>query len=70
MSNNIVNGKEQCKKAIESIGQDLIRRAEDIAYDLEHVTSIEIKAKLNPFEIVNYDVNKNYSVFWEDKEGN
>ncbi len=70
MKNNKITDKEQCKKAIESIGQDLIKRAEDIANDLKFVTSIEIKAKLNPCEIINYDVSKNYTVFWEDKEEN
>ena len=61
-----VHGKESCKNAIIAIGQDLIKRAEEISSDLEHVGSITIHAELNPTEIVNYDVTKNRSVFWEE----
>lgn len=61
-------GQENCKKALESIGQDLINRAEDISRDLKFVTSITIYAQLNPTEIVNYDVSKNYQVFLNEEE--
>ena len=65
MRENKVINKETCKKAIESIGKDLIERAEEITNDLKFVRSITIKAELNPCEIVNYDVTKNYWVFFE-----
>lgn len=58
-------GQENCKKSLQSIGQDLIDRAEEISKDLERVTSITIYANLNPTEIVNYDVTKNYYVRFE-----
>lgn len=62
------NGQENCKKALESIGQDLINRAEDISRDLKFVTSITIHAELNPAEIVNYGVSKNYGVYFTENE--
>ena len=61
-------GQENCKKSIQSIGQDLINRAEDISRDLQYVSSITIYAQLNPTEIVNYDVSKNYHVFLNEEE--
>lgn len=61
-------GKENVKKAIIAIGQELIRRADDITNDLKFVASIEINAKLIPDEIVNFDVKKNYMATYEDKE--
>lgn len=62
-----VNSKN-AKEAIISIAEELIRRAEDITNDLDHVRSIHIEADLNPCEIVNFNVNKNYIVPF-DKEG-
>ncbi len=63
-------GQENCKKTLQSIGQDLIDRAEDISRDLQYVSSITIYAQLNPTEIVNYDVSKNYQVFLNEEENN
>lgn len=64
-------GQENCKKALKGIGQDLINRAEDISRDLKFVKSITIHAQLNPTEVVNYDVNKNYQVNFDiEKEEN
>ncbi len=64
----IVKNKETCKDAIISIGQELIKRAEDISNDIERVSSIEISAKLNPDEVVNIDVKKNYIAKFEKEE--
>ena len=61
----IIN-KESCKNAIIAIGQDLIKRAEEISSDLQYVRSITIHAELNPTEVVNYDITKNRDVFWEE----
>lgn len=56
----IVTNKETTKKRIIAIGQSLIERAEEISRDLDRVTSITIYAQLNPSEIVNFDITKNY----------
>lgn len=53
---------EEVSRCIKSIGQDLINRADDIARDIKQVTSIEIKARINREEIINYDVTKNYII--------
>ena len=66
MLNSGIRNKESCKNAIIAIGQDLIKRAEEISSDLEHVGSITIHAELNPTEIVNYDITKNRCIFWEE----
>lgn len=62
------NGKENVKKSIIAIGQELIKRASDIANDLKLVTNIEIYAKLTPDEVTNFDIKKNYIATFEDKE--
>ena len=64
----IPTGKENVKKAIIAIGQELIKRADDITNDIKLVTSIEINAKLVPDEISNFDIKKNYMATYEDKE--
>ena len=61
--------KESVKKSIIAIGQELIKRAEDITNDLKLVANIEIYAKLTPDEITNFDIKKNYTATYEDKEG-
>ena len=58
------------KKSIIAIGQSLIEKAEDIARDCENVTSISIYAKLDPTEIVNFDVTKNYYATYKEKKEN
>lgn len=60
-------GKENVKKSIIAIGQELIKRAEDVANDLKLVANIEIYAKLTPDEITNFDVKKNYIATFEEK---
>lgn len=62
------NGEENVKKSIIAIGQELIKRASDIANDLKLVANIEIYAKLTPGEITNFDIKKNYVATFEDKE--
>ena len=53
-------GKENVKKSIIAIGQELIKRAEDITNDIEFVQNIEINAKLTVDEVTNFDIKKNY----------
>ena len=64
----IPTGKENVKKAIIAIGQELIKRADDITNDIKLVTSIEINAKLVPDEMNNFNIKKNYMATYEDKE--
>lgn len=59
---------ENVKKSIIAIGQELIKRADDITNDLKFVANIEIYVKLTPDEITNFDVKKNYMATYEDKE--
>lgn len=61
MENKITINSEVAR-CIKSIGEDLIKRAEDIARDLDSVTDITIYSKIEGGKIINYDVNKNYSV--------
>lgn len=61
-------GKENVKKAIISIGQELIKRADDITNDIKFVANIEISAKLTPDEVTNFNIKKNYIATYEDKE--
>lgn len=63
----IVKGEEAAKKGIIAIGQSLIERAEEISRDLDRVTSITIYAQLNPSEIVNFDITKNYTAEFKEE---
>ena len=58
--NIIIKNEETVKNGIIAIGQSLIERAEEITRDLDRVTSITIFAQLNPGEIINFDITKNY----------
>ncbi len=64
----IPNGKENVKNSIIAIGQELIKRADDITNDLKFVANIEINAKLTPDEVTNFNIKKNYIATYEDKE--
>lgn len=61
-------GKEKVKNSIIAIGQELIKRADDITNDLEFVSNIEINAKLTPDEITNFDIKKNYIAKYSEEE--
>lgn len=63
----IVKGEEGAKKGIIAIGQSLIEKAEEISRDLDRVTSITIYAQLNPSEIVNFDITKNYTAEFKEE---
>lgn len=52
----------EVSKCIKAIGEDLIKRADDISRDLDHVATISISSVIQGGEIINYDVNKNYNV--------
>ena len=56
----IIKNEETAKNGIIAIGQSLIERAEEITRDLDRVQSITIFAQLNPDEIINFDITKNY----------
>ena len=66
--NVIIKNEETTKNGIIAIGQSLIEKAEEITRDLDRVASITIFAQLNPGEIINFDITKNYIV--ELKEEN
>lgn len=63
-----VHNQEEAKKAVIAIGQELIRRADDICRDIERVSSITILSTITADEIVTVDVTKNYGVAYEEKE--
>lgn len=52
---------EEVARCIKSIGKDLIKRADDIARDLENVSNISIYSLIEAGAIINYDVSKNYN---------
>ena len=56
----IIKNEETAKNGIIAIGQSLIERAEEITRDLDRVQSITIFAQINPGEIINFDITKNY----------
>lgn len=60
-------GKENVNKSIKAIGQELIKRADDIANDIERVTTITINAVITPEEVVNFGVTKNYTAEFESE---
>ena len=63
----MIRNKEEVKNGIIAIGQELIKRAEDISNDIDRVSTITIYAMLNPTEIVNFDITKNYTAFLEEE---
>ena len=63
-----IRSKEDVKNGIIAVWQELIKRAGDISNDIEHVTSITIYARLDPAEVVNFDVTKNYTAFLEEEK--
>lgn len=65
-----IRSKEDVKKAIIAVGQELIKKAEDISNDMKHVASISIYARLDPSEVVNFDITKNYTAFLESEKEN
>lgn len=62
-----VNSEKTAKDGIIAIGQELIKRAEDITKDLKGVSNITIYAQLNPNEVVNFDITKNYTAILEEE---
>lgn len=65
----ILTPRDGLKKSIIAIGQSLIERADDIARDIKNVASVTIYAQLNPTEIVNFDVTKNYNATFHELVG-
>ena len=62
-----VNNEKTAKDGIIAIGKELIKKAEDITKDLKYVSSITIYAQLNPNEVVNFDITKNYTAILEEE---
>ena len=63
-----VLGKENVKKSIIAIGQELIDRADDICRDINDVRSITIHAELIPNEYCNFDITKNYNANYKEED--
>lgn len=59
-------GKEEIKKALISIGQEIIDRAEDVSNDLKLVRSITVFSQIEPSEAPTVRIEKEYIV--TDKE--
>lgn len=60
-----ISGKKSAQKALVAIGEELIKRADDITRDLERVSSISIYALLEPDKRINFDITKNYTATFE-----
>lgn len=65
-----VPDKKNIKDCVLSIARELKNRADDITNDIEDVRSININAKIEAGEVVNFDIIKNYLVGFEEKEEN
>lgn len=55
-------GKEGVKKALISIGQEIIDRAEDTSNDIKLVRSITISSQIEPTEVPAVRIEKEYIV--------
>ena len=60
--------KESLKKNIIAIGQQLIKRADDITNDINKVTEVKITASLKYGEVANFEITKNYDACFEESE--
>lgn len=56
------------EEAITAIGQSLIKRAKDIANDVNKVNNITIYANIVAGEIVAFDIKKNYTATLEKED--
>lgn len=63
-----VHSQEEAKKAVIAIGQELIKRADDICRDLERVSSITILSTITADEEVTVDVTKKYTAMYKEEE--
>lgn len=60
-------GIENVSKGIKAIGQELIKKANEISKDIERVNTITINAVLTPEKIVNFDITKNFTATFEEE---
>lgn len=56
------------EEAITAIGQSLIKRAKDIANDVNKVNNITIYANIVAGETVSFDIKKNYTATLEKED--
>ena len=66
----IVHSKEDTKKALIAIGQEIIRQADDISNQIENVSFIKIDALVEPEPdgAISVNITKNYVARFEDTE--
>lgn len=57
-----IRGTEAVKKALISIGQEIIDRAEELSKDLCNVKAINIKGSITTDELVSLNIEKQYYI--------
>ncbi len=55
-----VLGKDNVRKGVIAISQNLLENIDEICSNLDNVDSITIHAELKPNEICNFDITKNH----------
>lgn len=60
--------EDNVEEAIIAIGKSLIKRAKDVANDVDKVSSITIYANIVAGEVVNFDITKNYTATFNKNE--
>lgn len=68
IQNITVHSTKEAKEAVISIGQELIRRADDICRDLQMCSSITILSTITADEEVTVDVTKKYTAIYKEEE--
>lgn len=68
MENVLQVSRDGLEKSIKAVGQSLINKANDIAMDVDGVTTVTIYALLNPDGVVNFDVTKNYIARFKEEK--
>ena len=63
-------GKDNVRKGIIAISQNLLENIDEICSNLDNVKSITIHAELMPNEICNFDITKNYIANFKEEENN
>ena len=67
----VVHSREEARKALIAIGQEIIRQADDITRQVDNVSFIKIDAVVEsePNGTISVNVTKNYAARFEEKGG-